>query len=118
MRGFKEESLSERLERAAKARQAIIAKFKSQPGPNDPDVVRRREEQIAIAEARKAREAEKAERKAKEEAERLAKLAAEKAERQRQAKRAAIEAVIRGEAIIAELKAIRGKRKARLAGKL
>ena len=121
MRSFKEQSLSERLERAAKARQAIIDKFKSQPGKDDPEVMKRREEQIALSEARKIRDAEKAEKKKKEAEEEAALKAKEKAERDAAARRAAIEAVIRGEAAAAEQKAKRdaryAARKARKAGK-
>jgi hypothetical protein len=110
MRSFKEQSLSDRLEQQNKARQAILEKFKARPGPDDPEVVKRNEERARVAEARAIREQEKAERKAKEDAERKAKEAAEKAERERAAKRAAIEAVIRGEAILAEQKAKRDMR--------
>jgi hypothetical protein len=110
MKSFKEQGLSERLERQAKARQAILDKFKSRPGPDDPEVVKRNEERARVAEARAIRDQERAERKAKEEAERAARAAVEKAERERAAKRAAIEAVIRGEAIMAEQKAKRDRR--------
>jgi hypothetical protein len=121
MKFQKDQSLSERLERAAKARQAIIDKFKAQPKADDPEVIRRREEQIALAEARRVREAEKAERKRQEAEALAAQKAKEKAEREAAARRAAIEAVIRGEAIAAEQKAKRdaryAARKARKAGK-
>jgi len=110
MKGFKEQGLDERLKRAAEAKKAILEKFKARPGPDDPDVVKREQERAAIAEARRVREAEKAERKAKEAEERAVREAAEKAERERLAKRAAIEAVIRGEAIMAEQKAKRDMR--------
>ncbi len=121
MKAIKEQSLSERLERAAKARQAIIDKFKAQPGANDPEVIKRREEQVAVAEARKVREAEKAERKAREAAEKAALEAKEKAEREAAERRAAIERVIRGEAEADQKKAARdaryAARKARKAAK-
>ncbi len=121
MRNFKPETMAERLERATKARQALIEKFKARPGEGDPEVIKLRAEQKAVAEARTVREAEKAERKAKELAERKEREVAEKVERERSARRAAIEAVIRGEAAIAEQKAKRdaryAARKARKSGK-
>lgn len=110
MRSFKEQSLNERLERQAKAKQAILEKFKQRPGPDDPEVQRRNEERARLAEARAIRDQEKAERKAKEDAERKVREAADKADRERAAKRAAIEAVIRGEAMLAEQKAKRDMR--------
>ena len=110
MRSFKEQGFNDRLERAAKARQELLEKFKARPGPDDPEVVRRNEERAVIAEARRLREAEKAERRAKEAAERAEREAIEKAERERAARRAAIEAVIRGEALAAEQKARRDQR--------
>ena len=63
MRGFKDYDVKERLARAAEARQKALEKFKARPGPDDPEVVKRREERAAIAAAREVREAErKAER--------------------------------------------------------
>lgn len=110
MRSFKEESLSERLERQAKAKQALLEKFKTRPSPDDPEMIRLNEERKRAAEARAQREAEKAAKKAAEAEELAKKKAAEKIERERAAKRAAIEAVIRGEAILAEQKAKRDLR--------
>jgi hypothetical protein len=121
MRGIKEQNLNERLERAAKARQKILEKFKSRPAADDPDVVKRREEREAIAEARKVRDAERAERKAKEAAERAEREAKEKVERDARERREAIERVIRENAEAAERKAERDRRyaarKARQVGK-
>ena len=110
MSGFKGQDLNERLERAAKARQAILEKFKSRPAADDPEVVKRREERLAIAEARKIRDAEKAERKAKEAEERAAREAIEKVEREARERRAAVEKVIRDAAEAAERKAERDRK--------
>jgi Family of unknown function (DUF6481) len=110
MSGFKGQDLNERLERAAKARQAILEKFKSRPAADDPDVIKRREERLAIAEARKIRDAEKAVRKAKEAEERAARDAIEKVEREARERRAAVEKVIRDAAEAAERKADRDRR--------
>ena len=118
MKSFKEESLSERLERQAKAKQALLEKFKHRASPDDPEMIRLNEERMRAAEARAQREAEKAAKKAAEAAEAAKQKAAEKVERERAAKRAAIEAVIRGEVAMAEQKAKRdmryAARKARL----
>ena len=43
MRGFKDYDVKERLARAAEARQKALEKFKARPGPDDPEVVKRRE---------------------------------------------------------------------------
>ncbi|MDP2802809.1 MAG: DUF6481 family protein [Phreatobacter sp.] len=74
--------LSERLETAQKAKQALLEKFRSRPGPDDPDFQKRQAERRVIAEARaKREEAKEAIRRA--EAERFAaeELARKEAER-------------------------------------
>lgn len=110
MRSFKEQSFNERLELQAKARQALLEKYKSRPSENDPEMIKLREQQKVIAEARAVRDAEKAERRRKEADERAVREAAEKADRERAARRAAVEAVMRGEALAAEQKAKRDAR--------
>jgi hypothetical protein len=120
MRSFKEQGFNERLQLAAKAKQALLDKYKSRPGESDPEILKLREQQKAIAEARAAREAEKAEKRRQEAEAKAARETAEKAERERLAKRAAIEAVIRGETLAAQQKAKRdaryAARKARKSG--
>ena len=110
MRPIKEQNLNERLERAAKARQAILEKFKSRPAADDPEVVKRRAEREAIAEARQLRDAERAEHKAKEAAELAVREAQQKAEQEVRDRRAAVEKVIRDAADAAERKADRDRR--------
>ena len=110
MRDYKDYDVKERLARAAEARAKALEKFKARPGPDDPDVVRRRKERETIAAARAVREAERAERKAKVTAERLAREAKEKAERDAREKREAIEKVIRDASEAAERKAERDRR--------
>ncbi len=110
MRSFKEQGFNERLQLAAKARQELLEKYKSRPSENDPEIVKLREQQKAIAEAREAREAEKAEKRRQEAELQAVRDATDKAERERLAKRAAIEAVIRGESLAAEQKAKRDAR--------
>jgi hypothetical protein len=89
---------TERRDTAQKAKQALLEKFRSRPGPDHPDTIKRMAERRAIAEARAAREAEKeairraeAEKAAAEEALRLEaeRLAAEEAELKRMEEEAA-----------------------------
>jgi hypothetical protein len=110
MRGFKDYDVKERLARAAEARQKALEKFKARPGPDDPEVVKRREERAAIAAAREVREAERKAQKAKEAEERAAREAIEKVEREARERREAIEKVIRDAAEAAERKAERDRR--------
>jgi hypothetical protein len=87
MSGFKEPSFADRQKAAQQARQDILNKFRSQPGPDDPAVKQRQAEREALAtertKAKLAREAEKAEQKRREQeaaAEAAAQLAREQAE--------------------------------------
>lgn len=85
MRAFKDKNLTERLQNAAQAKQALLQKFQARPGPDDPIVKERQAKRQAIAAAQKARarareresakaraEQERAELEAREEAERAA----------------------------------------------
>jgi len=97
MSGFKEPSFADRQKAAQQARQDILNKFKSQPGPDDPAVAQRRAEREAQAaeraKAKLAREAAKAEQQRLEEeaaAAAAAQLAREKEEAA--AREAALEA--------------------------
>jgi hypothetical protein len=67
MSGFREPGFTDRQKAALKARQDLLNKFKSQPGPDDPGVASRRAEREALAakraDAKASREAEKAEEK-------------------------------------------------------
>ena len=110
MKAFKDQDMKERLARAAEARQKALEKFKARPGPDDPEVVKRREERAAIAAAREVREAERKAQKAKEAEERAAREAIEKVEREARERREAIEKVIRDAAEAAERKADRDRR--------
>jgi hypothetical protein len=71
MSGFKEPSFADRQKAAQEARQNILNKFRSQPGPDDPAVKARQAEREALAAGRVnanlARKAAKAERKRLEE---------------------------------------------------
>jgi hypothetical protein len=97
MSGFKEPDFADRQKAAREARQNLLNKFRTQPGPDDPAVARRRAEREAIAakrqEARQAREAALAEQKRREEeaaAAEAARIAREKEEAA--ARQAALEA--------------------------
>jgi hypothetical protein len=121
MRGFKEKTFKDRLSEAQSARQAALERFKARPNPDDPEVIRRREERLAIAQAREVRDAERKARKEEEARLRAEQEAKEKLEREAREKREAIERVIREAAEAAERKKERdaryAARKARQAGK-
>ena len=86
MSGFKHQAVEDRLSTAADAKKAMLERFRSRPGPDDPAVQERVAAQLAVAEARQARMAE---RRAAQEAE-TARKAAEQAARvvEQQAKEA------------------------------
>jgi hypothetical protein len=67
-------SFTDRQANSAAAKQALLARFKARPGPDDPVMQQRRAERQAIADARAVRDAEKAA--ARVEAERLAAIEA------------------------------------------
>ncbi|HEU0149729.1 MAG TPA: DUF6481 family protein [Bradyrhizobium sp.] len=91
MRGFKQPSFADRQKAAQQARENLAEKFRAKPGPDDPEVVRKRAEREAIAarreQTRLEREVAKAEEKRRQEeaaaaeAERLAREAEEAAAR-------------------------------------
>src|ERR1700743_683393 len=106
MSGFKEPSFADRQKAAQEARKNILNKFRTQPGPHDPAVLKRQAEREALAaeraKAKLAREAAKAEQKARE-AEAAAQAAAQLAREKE-------EAAARELALEAERKAARDAR--------
>ena len=76
MNARKKDTFADRLTEAAKARTAMLERFRARPGPDDPAVIARRAAQAAIEEARDIRIAE---RKAAKEAEAIVKAAAQAA---------------------------------------
>ena len=58
MPAFKHANFNDRASAAAKAKQALIEKFRARPGPDDPAVIAQREAREAIAAAREIREQE------------------------------------------------------------
>lgn len=87
MSGFKEPGFADRQKAAQQAKKDLLNKFRAQPGPDDPEVAKRRAEREAVAAARTKqkmeREAAEAERKRREEeaaAAEAARIAREKEE--------------------------------------
>ena len=76
-KSYKDDSFGSRIANAAKAREAVLARIRAQPGPGDPEFEKLKAERQASTKAREARLAEK--QAAKEE-----KLAQEVAEREAQ----------------------------------
>lgn len=74
MKNPTDRSFTDRQANSAAAKQALLARFKARPGPDDPIMQQRRAEREAVATARAARDAEKAA--ARAEAERLAEIEA------------------------------------------
>ena len=56
-RGYKDDELAGRLNKAASARLAILEKFRAKPGADDPGEIQRRAARREIAEARDLRTA-------------------------------------------------------------
>lgn len=106
MSGFKEPSFADRQKAAQRAKMEILNKFRAKPGPDDPEVTKRRAEREAQAaeraKAKLAREAAKAE-KLRLEAEAAAAAAAQLAREKE-------EAAAREAALEAERKAARDAR--------
>ena len=95
MKGYKEKTFSDRLSEAATARQSALERFRSRPSADDPDVVKRREERLAMVQAREARAAERKVAKEAEAAARAEREAIEKIEREARERREAVEKLIR-----------------------
>ena len=117
MSGFKEPGFADRQKAALQAKRDLLNKFRAQPGPDDPEVQKRRVEREAVAArreaARLAREAELAEQKRREEEAAAAEAARIAREREEEAAREAAaeaEQKAKRDARYAARKA-RGKRK-------
>ena len=54
-KSYKDDNFGSRIANAAKAREAVLARIKAQPGPGDPDFEKRKAERQATAEAKAAR---------------------------------------------------------------
>ncbi len=108
MPAFKHADFSDRASSAAKAKQALIEKFRARPGPEDPAVQAKVAERLAVAAAREQREQE---RKLAREAE-TARKAAEELERLAEVARRAAEKTEEEKARKADLLALEAERKA------
>jgi hypothetical protein len=82
MSGYRDPNFNDRLSEAAKAKEALLAKFRAAPGPDDPTSIEKRRARQAVLEARAAREAERERVRQVREAEfkRQAEIAAKEAE--------------------------------------
>ncbi len=81
---FKHQSFSDRQAEAAKAKQALLEKFRAKPGPDDPATIERQKARQAVIVAREERERERERariQREKELAEQRAREAAEAAQR-------------------------------------
>ena len=54
MSGFKEPGFTDRQKASQNAKQSLLNKFRAQPGPDDPEVAKRRAEREAVAAKREA----------------------------------------------------------------
>ena len=104
--GYKNDNFADRLSAAAKAKSAVLERFRQKPKPDDPAFLERQAAQKALIEARAARAAE---RKQERDAELARKAAEEVARQAEEAQRKAAQAE-RDLAIQAERKAARDAR--------
>lgn len=110
MAGHNPNNFNDRAAAAAKARQAMLEKFRAAPKPDDPEMVELAAKRRAIAEAREQRQAEKRAAKEAEEARHRAEAEAAAAEKARLEAAAKAEAIARHKALLAEQKAKRDAR--------
>ena len=59
MNGYKNNTFSDRASASAKAKTALLEKFRAKPAADDPEVLRKQAERQAIVEAREKRAAER-----------------------------------------------------------
>jgi hypothetical protein len=83
---FKDQSFSDRQASAAKAKQAMLEKFRAKPGPDDPATIERQKARQAIIVAREERERERERARIQREKELAAQRAREAAEAAQRAK--------------------------------
>jgi Family of unknown function (DUF6481) len=113
MAGYKLNNFDERASTAAKAKQALIERFRARPGPDDPAVIALAEERRKIADAREIRAAERRVAKEADEARKRAELAAqavEQAKRDAEARQRLLEEAARQRLLAVEQKAARDAR--------
>lgn len=108
MAGYKGSTFNDRQAASATAKKAVLEKFRSRPGPDDPAVQERLAQQKAIAEAREVRAAERQRARDAEKA----RLAALEAERQAELARLAAEQRARDAEAAAAALALQAQQKA------
>jgi hypothetical protein len=107
LNGYKNNTFNDRASASAKAKTALLEKFRAKPAPDDPEVLARQAERQAIIEAREARAAERKLAKEAEAAE-AARLEALKVEEQKR---------LEAEAALAKQEAAKRAAEAALAAK-
>jgi Family of unknown function (DUF6481) len=100
--GYKNDDFNNRLSSAAEAKAALLERFRSRPGPDDPAVIARKAEQAAIEEAREKRLAERKAIRDAEEARLAAEMAAVEKLRQEELARRKAEESAKSSAMSAE----------------
>jgi hypothetical protein len=103
-------NFGDRMEAAAKAREAALEKFRARPSPDDPAIAAKKAEREAIVRAREARQAEKEAAKAAETAARAEQEALDRAAKAEREEREAVERIEREAALEIEKKAARDAR--------
>ena len=107
---MKDKDFGERLSAARDAKQAMAAKFRKQPGPDDPAVAERRAARAAVSAAHEARIVEREEQRRAESARLAAEQEAQAVELAAQEERAAIEKEANDARLEVERKAARDAR--------
>lgn len=110
MNPSKDNQFSDRLETAAKAREAMLDRYKARPPADDPAVVARQAERQAVIRAREERNKERAVARAADEARRVVEAKALREFEAAEVLRVAAEKVARQAAMAAEQKQARDAR--------
>ncbi len=117
MNGYKHNTFNDRATASAKAKQALLEKFRAKPAPDDPEVLRKQAERQAIIEAREKRAAERRLAKEAEAAEQARLEALKQAEQARLEAEAAVLKAEEAKAEQARLAAQKAARDARYAAR-
>jgi predicted phage tail protein len=107
---MKQKDFGERLQASQSARQAMMAKFRQRPGPDDPAVSERRLARAAVSAAREGRLADRETKRLAEEAELATVREAQAADQVAQERRAAVEKEANDAKLETERKAARDAR--------
>ena len=105
-----QKDFGERLQASQSARQAMMAKFRQRPGPDDPAVSERRLARAAVSAAREGRLADRETKRLAEEAELATVREAQAADQVAQERRAAVEKEANDAKLETERKAARDAR--------